>query len=159
MTDQPDVPSPYDGDALPSPTDLWSVDPNAVVDDWTATHEPLTADALAEVASAFVASVGAPAREESAAGVTEDASLRVADADAFGQFTHEHDVALLEPGEEGLDPEYGYLFGYTTDADSADDRGVPLLVCLPGPLPDAVDWLERFSEALAEMPRLGIVRP
>lgn len=150
--------NPYETDAMPSATDFWSIDPNTVAAEWTEKNDPLSRSELSQRGSAFIRTVGSPAREESAGTITEDDHLRVADAAAFGQFAFEHDVALLEPGDGDIDPEYGYLYGYTTDANSPDERGLPLLVCLPGPLSEAVAWLEEFSAAVADMPGLGIIR-
>ncbi|HET7324106.1 MAG TPA: hypothetical protein VFJ06_07235 [Halococcus sp.] len=152
-------PSPYETDAIPPATDLWSIDPNTAVEEWKEKNDPLSPDELSTVASAFIRTVGSPAREETEEGVTEDDHLRVGDAGAFGEFAFEYDVVLVEPGTDGIDPEYGYLYGYTTDADSPEERGVPLLVCLPGPLSEAVSWIETFSETVADMPGLGIMRP
>lgn len=150
--------SPYDDGVVPSATDLWSVDPTGVARDWLADHEPLSRDALAAVGVAFRDAVGAPAELDDGSGLLRDDALRTADAAAFGRFAHDHDVAILEPADGAVDPTLGYCFGYTPDADSPDDTGVPLLVCLPGPLTDAVAWLEAFSETVASMPGLGIVR-
>lgn len=154
----PTAENPYETGAVPSATDLWSVDPNGVAAEWTEENDPLTPDELATIADAFVTSVGTAARETTDEGVTEDEYLRVADAESFGRFAHERDVALLEPADDA-DPTYGYLYGYTTEGNSAVERGVPLLVCLPGPLAEATAWLEEFSATVADMPGLGIVRP
>lgn len=150
--------NPYETGTVAAADDLWSVDPNTVATDWLADHDPLSLDELSTIASAFVREVGDPARAEDDDGVVEDERLRVADADAFGRFSRERDVALLEPGG-GVEPVYGYLYGYTPDANTAEETGVPLLVCLPGPRSEAVSWLEEFSAAVAELPRFGIVRP
>lgn len=155
MSDE--IANPYEDGRVPDADDLWSVDPNAAVEDWLDENDPLPPAKLSNVASAFQR-VGDPAVDESDEGVVEDDHLRVADAEAFGRFAHEQDVAVLEPAE-GVELEYGYLYGYTPNRDTAEDAGVPLLVCLPGPLPDAVSWLEDFSAAIADMPRFGLVRP
>jgi len=150
--------SPYDDGTVPSATDLWSVDPTGVARDWLADHRPLSRDDLADVGSAFRTEVGSATELAADSGVLRDDSLRSADAAAFGRFAHDHDVAILEPADGAVAPSLGYCFGYTPDADSPDDRGVPLLVCLPGPLSAAVAWLERFSETVASQPGLGLVR-
>jgi len=150
--------NPYETGEVPDPSDLWTVDPNTTVEEWTDENDPLSLDELADVAAALIDECGTAAREESEEGTIEDEYLRVADDDAFGRFAYEHDVALLEPGD-AVRSTYGYLYGYTTNANTAIERGVPLLVCLPGPLPDAVEWFEEFSAAVSDMPGLGIVRP
>ena len=150
--------NPYETDAVPDGSDLWSVDPNTVAEEWTADHDLYSRADLSTVTNAFIRTVGEPAHAESNDTVAEDDHLRVADASAFGEFARDHDIALLEPADS-VEPTYGYFFGYTTNANSADDTGVPLLVCLPGPVEAAANWLEEFSAAVSDMPGLGIVRP
>lgn len=150
--------NPYESGSVPESDDLWSVDPNDVADAWLQRHEPLSHAELSDIASSFVRSVGEPARKESDDGAVEDQHLRVADGTTFGRFAQREDVALLEPADT-VEPEYGYLYGYTPNANTAEETGVPLLICLPGPLSDAAAWLEGFSAAVAQTPRFGLIRP
>lgn len=110
------------------------------VKDWLARHQPLSRAELNTVESRFIRTVGEPARMESqldgVGGTTEkNPHMRVASPEEFGMFAYEEDVVLIELDEI---IECGEMIGYPGE----DNRWVPVLFCLDGPIPQARDRME-----------------
>lgn len=112
------------------------------VEEWLTRNEPLSRADLNTVESTFMRTVGEPARMESSVegvgGMTEkNPHMRVASADAFGLFAYEEDVVLIELDETIA---CGEIVGYP--AGDNDNRWVPVLFCLEGPVSEARDRME-----------------
>lgn len=110
------------------------------VEDWLTRHQPLSRAELNTVERTFMRSVGDPARMETTlddgGGVREkNPHMRVASAEAFGVFSYQQDVVLIELDTTA---ECGEMFGYP----AGDDGWVPVLFCLEGPVSEARERME-----------------
>lgn len=110
------------------------------VEEWLARNQPLSRAKLNTVESRFMRTVGEPARMEShldgVGGMTEkNPHMRVASPDEFGIFAYEEDVVLIELDETIA---CGEMIGYP----AGDNRWVPVLFCLEGPVSEARDRME-----------------
>lgn len=117
--------------------------PDAVgeaITEWLDDHEPVSRAAFDQIDSAFMRTVGKPARHPNY-GINKH--LRLADPVALGLFAHEHDLALAELDESG---KWGDVMGV-----AHDDGWVPVLICMAGDVVTVADRMHRLYHALDDI--------
>lgn len=105
------------------------------IEEWLERHDPLARNALNRILSRFMRTVGEPARMDTELAREKNPHMRRASAEELGVFAYEEDVALVELDD---DVDCGEMIGYP----AGDERWVPLLICLQGPVPDARQRME-----------------
>lgn len=104
--------------------------------EWLDEHDPLARNALNRVESRFLRTVGEPARMDvEGYARLKNPHMRVGSATELGVFAYNEDVVLIELDDT---VECGEMVGYP----AGDNRWVPVLICLNGPVPRARDRME-----------------